>query len=111
METVEEARRLAFGARLRAYRAAAGLTQEALAERAGLSVRGLKYLEQGAHRPYPDTVRRLAAALALDAEERAAFLAAGQGVNGGRATDLLARATGAGQALPSVPALPYANLP
>jgi predicted ATPase/transcriptional regulator with XRE-family HTH domain len=64
-----------FGAQVRRYRQAANLTQEELAERAGVSVRGLKYLEQGARRPFPDTVRRLAAALPLSAAEQAAFAA------------------------------------
>ena len=48
-----------FGELLRQHRAAAGFTQEELAERAGLSVRGLRYLERGLHRPYRDTVQRL----------------------------------------------------
>ena len=59
-----------FGELLRRQRAAAGLTQEELAERAGLSVRGLRYLEQGMRRPYPDTVQRLVDALALSADDR-----------------------------------------
>src|SRR5919206_2140351 len=51
---------------LRRYRVAARLTQEELAERAGLSVRGLSDLERGARtRPRPHTVRQLATALAL----------------------------------------------
>jgi predicted ATPase len=54
---------------------AAGLTQEDLAERAGLSVRGLRYLEQDSRRPYPDTVRRVADALGASAEDRRALLA------------------------------------
>jgi transcriptional regulator with XRE-family HTH domain len=37
----------AFGALLRRYREEAGLTQEALAERAGLSARGISDLERG----------------------------------------------------------------
>jgi transcriptional regulator with XRE-family HTH domain len=41
-----------FGALLRRHRIAAGLTQEALADRAGLSVRGIADLERGARR-YP----------------------------------------------------------
>jgi transcriptional regulator with XRE-family HTH domain len=65
--------RSSFAALLRSHRAAAGLTQEALAERAALSVRGLKYLEQGARVPHPETVRLLADALALSAEDRALF--------------------------------------
>ena len=65
-----------FGALLRRHRSAAGLTQEELAERAQLSVRGIKYLERNGRRPYGDTVRRLAGALGLDAEVRARFEAA-----------------------------------
>ncbi len=57
-----------FGALLRHYRSAAGLTQEALAERAQLSVRGIKYLERDGRTPYGDTVRRLIGALGLDAD-------------------------------------------
>lgn len=64
---------------LRRHRALAGLSQEALAERAGISRRGLADLERGARRfPYPDTARRLAAALELDPAEREAFMAAGR---------------------------------
>lgn len=62
-----------FGALLRHHRAAAGLTQEELAERAQLSVRGIKYLEHDGRKPYGDTVRRLAGALGLDANARARF--------------------------------------
>jgi len=64
-----------FGALLRRYRLEAGLTQEALAERASLSVRNVQNLERGANRPLRDTVRRLADALDLPAEEHARFLA------------------------------------
>ena len=63
----------AFGALLRQHRTRAGLTQEELAERAGLSVRGLVYLERGTRHPYPDTLHRLAEALALDADARERF--------------------------------------
>ena len=67
-----------FAALLRRHRAAAGLSQEALAERAGLSRRGIADLERGARAfPYAETLRRLADALALDAVDRATFLAAG----------------------------------
>ena len=66
-----------FGSLLRRHRALAGLSQEALAERAGISRRGIADLERGARRfPYPDTASRLAAALQLGAAERAAFMAA-----------------------------------
>jgi predicted ATPase len=71
-----EGRQEGFGSLLRRYRALAGLSQEALAERAGIS-RGIADLERGARRfPYPDTASRLAAALELGAAERAAFMAA-----------------------------------
>jgi predicted ATPase/DNA-binding XRE family transcriptional regulator len=64
-----------FGDLLRRHRVAAGLTQEALAERAGLSLRGLSDLERGARRsPYRDTAVRLAEALGLSGAERAALL-------------------------------------
>jgi tetratricopeptide (TPR) repeat protein/transcriptional regulator with XRE-family HTH domain len=63
----------AFGDLLRCAREAAGLSQEALAERAGLSPRGLLYLERGRHRPHPATLRRLADALALTVPEREAW--------------------------------------
>jgi non-specific serine/threonine protein kinase len=66
------AERAAFGELLRRYRLAAGLTQEALAERTGLSVRGLSDLERGARRtPHPGTIRRLAQALDLSEAEQA----------------------------------------
>ncbi len=65
-----------FGALLRRQRRAAGLTQEALAARAGLSARGVSDLERGTRRhPYPATARRLADALAPPEAERAALLA------------------------------------
>jgi non-specific serine/threonine protein kinase len=52
------------------------LTQETLAERAGLSVRGLQHLEAGDARPYPATLDALAAALELPPDERARLRAA-----------------------------------
>ncbi len=65
-----------FGEALKRYRLAAGLTQEELAERSQMSVRGLVYLERGERHPHRETVQRLAVALRLEPEERAAFLAA-----------------------------------
>jgi len=68
---------VSFGILLRQHRRAAGLTPEALAERAGLSANAIGALERGERRaPYRDTVRRLAEALGLNAEDRAAFEAA-----------------------------------
>ena len=64
-----------FADLLRRYRNAAGFTQEELAERAGLSSRGILYLERGARQPYRDTVRRLADALLLGEAERASLVA------------------------------------
>ena len=74
-DTVEE-QGLTFGSRLRGLREAAGLTQEQLALRAGLSPRAISALERGERRrPYPHTVRTLADALALSEEGRASLLA------------------------------------
>lgn len=60
------AKPLTFGQRLRELRAAAGLTQAQLAERAGVPHSYYGDLERG-RRPNPqwDTVRRLAAALGV----------------------------------------------
>jgi predicted ATPase/DNA-binding XRE family transcriptional regulator len=66
-----------FGDLLRRHRALAGLSQEALAVRAGISRRGIADLERGARRfPYPDTALRLANALGLAPADRAVFMAA-----------------------------------
>src|SRR5436190_22451412 len=60
-----------FGDRLRDHRRAAGLTQEQLAERAGVSPRSISDLERGGgHVPRRDTVRLLARALDLDGQAR-----------------------------------------
>ena len=60
-----------FGERLRRLREAAGLTQEQLAERAGLTAKRIGALERGERRrPYPHTVRALANALGLSDEAR-----------------------------------------
>ncbi len=66
-----------FGAVLRRFRAVSGLTQEELAERAGLSRRGINDLERGARLlPRKDTVALLADALGLVGAERTTFLGA-----------------------------------
>ena len=66
-----------FGVWLRRLREAAGLTQEELAKRAGLTAKGISALERGArNHPYPHTVRSLADALELTEDARAALLAA-----------------------------------
>jgi tetratricopeptide (TPR) repeat protein/transcriptional regulator with XRE-family HTH domain len=79
--------RAVFGTRLSAYRRSAGLTQQELASRSGLSTRAISNLEGGrARSPHPGTVRRLADALGLDSDARAGFLgAAGRRLGGGAA--------------------------
>ncbi len=65
-----------FGARLRSLRDDAGLTQEELAARAGLTTHAVGVLERGERRrPYPHTVRSLADALGLAEGDRASLLA------------------------------------
>jgi len=71
MTTVETG---TFGELLRRHRVAAALSQEALAERAGLSPRAISALERGERlAPQQETTRQLADALGLTAEERAVF--------------------------------------
>jgi transcriptional regulator with XRE-family HTH domain len=63
-----------FADRLRDLRRASGLSQEKLAERAGMSVRALRKLESGATQtPRRDTIDLLASALRLDETAHAAF--------------------------------------
>ncbi len=75
---IERAEPLGFGSLLREHRIQAGLTQEALAERAGLSPRGVSALERGQHQPYRDTAERLAQALGLQGAALKRFLLAGR---------------------------------
>jgi predicted ATPase/class 3 adenylate cyclase len=63
-----------FGEIIKEYRLAAGLTQEALAERAGVSCRSIQAIERGENRPQQETARRLVDALALDPQDRARLL-------------------------------------
>jgi predicted ATPase/DNA-binding XRE family transcriptional regulator len=68
-----------FAARLRQSRERAGLSQEELADRAGVSANAISALERGVRqRPYPATIRALVDALELTGEERAAFIASGR---------------------------------
>ena len=68
-----------FGALLKRYRLAAGLSQEALAEAAGLSARAIRALERGERTlPYRETVALLATALKLTPSERTQLEAAGR---------------------------------
>jgi transcriptional regulator with XRE-family HTH domain len=68
-----------FGQLLKHLRVAAGLSQEALAERARMSAHAISSLERGARRaPYRDTVALLQEALDLAAPERALLDAAAE---------------------------------
>jgi transcriptional regulator with XRE-family HTH domain len=63
-----------FAVLLRRYRLSAGLSQEALAERARMSVNGLSALERGTRRtPQRETLSLLIEALALSDSDRALF--------------------------------------
>jgi len=87
-----------FGTVLRQLRTAAALSQEALAERAGLSPRGISDLERGVRRgPHLATVGLLADALALDPTDRQRLLAAARP---GRLPDMQDAAPGTYPALP-----------
>ena len=69
-----------FGMLLRRHRLAAGLSQEALAERAGISTNGVSALERGYRRtPQRETLGLLVEALALGGERRNEFEAAAAG--------------------------------
>jgi predicted ATPase/transcriptional regulator with XRE-family HTH domain len=68
-----------FGALLKRYRQSARLSQEGLAERAGLSARAISDLERGVNRtPRYATLEALATALALSAPQRDLLQAAAQ---------------------------------
>jgi transcriptional regulator with XRE-family HTH domain/tetratricopeptide (TPR) repeat protein len=73
-----------FGAHLRRLRVAAALTQERLAERAGISSAGVAALESGRRRsPRLTTISLLADALGLDAAQRASLASAATGDGSG----------------------------
>ncbi len=77
-----------FGTELRRLRLAAGLSQEELAERAGLSAETISALERGARRaPYRHTIELLGRALALSALQRSNLAAAAVRRRGRAATE------------------------
>lgn len=77
-----------FAKLLRRFRLDAELTQEELAEQAGLSARAISDLERGVKlRPHRATVDLLADALQLTAEDRAALVAAVPRPTGSRAAE------------------------
>ena len=57
---------LAFGTRLRTARVRSGISQEALADLAGMSRDGIGRLETGQRMPRLDTIVALSAALEID---------------------------------------------
>jgi predicted ATPase/transcriptional regulator with XRE-family HTH domain len=70
----------ALGFLLRRHREDAGLTQEELAARSGLSARTVSDIERGVRsRVYADTADRLSVALALTGSERSTFLETARG--------------------------------
>jgi predicted ATPase/transcriptional regulator with XRE-family HTH domain len=69
-----------FGDLLRTHRLRLGLTQEGIAERAGLSVHAIQKLERGATHPYRDTTNRLVVTLGLSNQDEAEFRALGEPV-------------------------------
>ncbi|HEX5501268.1 MAG TPA: tetratricopeptide repeat protein [Thermomicrobiales bacterium] len=99
-----------FGAHLRRRREIAGLTQEELAERAGLTGKAVGALERGERQyPYPHTVRALADALGLSDGERATLVAAVP--RRGGAADAGAAPPDAGEAAPKPPAPAWSPAP
>jgi predicted ATPase/DNA-binding CsgD family transcriptional regulator/transcriptional regulator with XRE-family HTH domain len=98
-----------FGDLLRRYRNEAGLTQEELAERAGMSVRGISDLERGARRvPYRHTLRRLTEALRLAEPEQTTLEAARSAAPGRRWASADGAERSAGWAVPPLP-VPLTN--
>jgi transcriptional regulator with XRE-family HTH domain len=101
----------AFGDLLRARRLAAGLTQEDLAARCGLSIRALADMERGrTARPYRRSVALLAGALGLSGEDGVLFARAartgvpagsGAGRSGSASTPAAAQATAVPRQLPA----------
>jgi predicted ATPase/transcriptional regulator with XRE-family HTH domain len=102
MPTEPDAAAANFGDLLRRHRLAAGLTQEALAERAGLSKRGISDLERGARtRPQRETLHLLVEALGLSGAQLATFVAAPRQWSPGRH----------GSAVAASDPLPWVRLP
>ena len=98
-----------FGDLLKFYRSRTGLTQEDLAEKAGLSWRGISDLERGARRsPQKTTLRLLIKALALSAAEAAGFEAAARSV---RASGVVEPARPAARSAESPRTLPLPATP
>jgi transcriptional regulator with XRE-family HTH domain len=96
-----------FASLLRQFRAEARLTQEELAQKAGLSPRSISDLERGISRTArADTANLLADALAIAGPVRTAFLAAARGR--GQASDVLTARDRSSINAPAAPVLSYA---
>jgi predicted ATPase/DNA-binding XRE family transcriptional regulator len=92
-----------LAALLKRHRASSGLTQEELAERAGISTRSISDLERGLRkRTYRDTAVRLAESLGLDRPERVRFESTARGHPGSAP----GRSTGPDAALAAVLPIP-----
>ncbi|HEX2325042.1 MAG TPA: helix-turn-helix domain-containing protein, partial [Chloroflexota bacterium] len=97
----------AFRVLLRRYRLAAGLTQEALAERAGLSARAISDLERGLRQtPQRQTVTLLTQALRLTGDDLATLEAAVLRRRGPAASRKQSEAGAGPRNVPPLPALP-----
>ncbi|HEX8917465.1 MAG TPA: helix-turn-helix domain-containing protein, partial [Chloroflexota bacterium] len=80
-----------LGDLLKQFRLAAGLTQEELADRAGVSARSVSDLERGLSRtPRPSTIRRLVDALELTPAQRTMLLLAAPQEDGANPSPTLA---------------------
>jgi predicted ATPase/DNA-binding XRE family transcriptional regulator len=78
-----------LGDLLRRHRRGAGLTQEELAERAGVSARTVSDVERGLRdRVYRDTAARIVVALGMSAADRAVFETAARGRSPGSGLDV-----------------------
>lgn len=88
MDLSRDEQRNSFGTGLRSWRALRGLSQERLAERAGISARHLSFLETGRSRPSREMVLVLGQALGLPFREQNALLEAAGFVRVFRETDL-----------------------
>ncbi len=66
-----------LGTLVREYRLRMPMTQQELAEKAGLHLKAVQAIELGKSRPRPATIRRLAEALGVTARELAEAASAG----------------------------------
>jgi predicted ATPase/DNA-binding XRE family transcriptional regulator len=98
---------MSFAEQLRHYRERAGLTQEELAAKAGLTAKAISALERAERRsPYPQTVRALADALGLTDVERAELLKARVGSKQETVTPQPTPPAPPAASVPPVPRLP-----